>query len=567
MPGQMFDQIRELYQAELYDDLKQLMSIVLSLIDGNAGRDVGEILTLPQKYQSLVYYGDALYQLGEYKKAESAYSRCLMLRKMPNKTKIKSSAATELTSEVDVQFKIYQCLHKTNQNAEALSTLESINTKKRTARINMALAKLYLHEGRDRSAITCYKEVIREHPLALGALTGLLSLGMRGADVIAYIMNGIPQASFDWLNSWIKGHAHIAAKEYSNAISTFRAMEPNHGLKDNVLVLNSLGEACFHGGHYTQAMAQFRRAHTLDPLSLKNMDIYAYLLSKEKKTAELHSLAQSLMSVSETSVEPWVAMGYSSLALHSPNNNKSKTIRAVYCAQKAYFLDNLSVQALVLKGSALLDMKKSPQAIQHFQEAVRMAPNRFEAYQGLIGCYMSMRKIKEALAWATRAFKTIGNNARTCTLIASVLAKDPTCIAKAKQYLNRAMQSDPHLLEPVHLMVDLLIQEQDYVKGVELLRQMLEHHSTTRLHQQLADCLARMNHHQEAFHEYSISLSLDPNNTQAREANKRIEKHNEPGLDGSYDVEAEEMMNASDGDPDYNSDMESTWSETEFSQP
>lgn len=50
---------------------------------------------------------------------------------------------------------------------------------------------------------------------------------------------------------------------------------------------------------------------------------------------------------------------------------------------QAYSLDNLSVQALVLKGSALLDMKKGPQAMQHFQEAVRMAPNRFEAYQGL----------------------------------------------------------------------------------------------------------------------------------------------------------------------------------------
>ncbi|GFO35932.1 anaphase-promoting complex subunit 7 [Plakobranchus ocellatus] len=528
MPGPMFDQIRDLYQAELYDDLRQLMSIVLSLIDGSAGRDTGDILTLPQKYQSLVYYGDALYQLGEYKKAESAYTRCLMLRKAPNKAKMKSLSSTELTSEVDVQYKIYQCLHKTKQDAEALSTLESINTKKRTARVHLALAKLYLHEGRDRSAITCYKEVIKEHPLALGALTGLLSLGMRGPDVMAHIMNGIPQASCDWLNSWIKGHAHMAAKEYNSAISTFRAMEPNHGLKDNVLVLNSLGEACFHGGHYIQAMTQLRRAHTLDPFHLKNMDIYAYLLSKEKKTSDLHALAQNLMSVSETSVEPWVAMGYSSLALHSPNVSKSRTIRAIYCAQKAYSLDNLSVQALVLKGSALLDMKKGPQAIQHFHEAVRMAPNRFEAYQGLIGCYMSNKKIKEALAWATRAFKTIGNNARTCTLVASVLAKDPSCIAKAKQYLNRAMSSDPNLLEPVYLMVDLLIQEQDYDKGVEL---------------------------------------LDPNNTQAREANKRIEKHNEPGLDGSYDVEAEEMMNASDGDPDYNSDMESTWSETEFSQP
>ncbi|XP_059144274.1 anaphase-promoting complex subunit 7-like [Physella acuta] len=566
MPGQMFDHIRELYQAELYEDLKQLFCIVISMLDGNAGGDLGEILSLPQKYQSLVYYGEALYQLGEYKKSESVFMRCLQLRKTLNKSKIKTVSSTELTSEVDLKYKIYQCLHKMKQNVEALNILESISTKKRTARVNLALAKLYLHEGRDRSAITCYKELIREHPLALDALTSLLTLGMRGVDLSSYVINSIPQSSCDWLNSWIKGQARMASKEYSSAITTFRSMEPKHGLKDNVLILSYLGEACFHGGHYTQAMAQFRRVHIIDPLYLKNMDMYAYLLFKEKKTEDLHLLAQGLMSVSEHAVEPWVAMGYSSLALHSSNANKNKTIRAIYCAQKAYSIDNLSVQALVLKGTALLDMKKGPQAMQHFQEAVRMAPNRFEAYQGLIDCYVSNRKIKEALAWAMRACKTIGNNARTFTLVAHVLAKDPATVAKAKQYLNRAMTFDGNLLDPVYLMVDLLIQEQDFAKGVELLRKMLENHSTTRLHQQLADCLASMDQRQEALDQYSISLSLDPNNFRAREASERVEKHNEMGLDGTFDVEPEEMMNPSDGEPDY-SDMESTWSETEFSQP
>ena len=39
--------------------------------------------------------------------------------------------------------------------------LEGISTKQRTAKINMALAKLYLRSGMDRSAITSYKEVLR----------------------------------------------------------------------------------------------------------------------------------------------------------------------------------------------------------------------------------------------------------------------------------------------------------------------------------------------------------------------------------------------------------------------
>ena len=81
---------------------------------------------------------------------------------------------------------------------------------------------------------------------------------------------------------------------------------------------------------------------------------------------------------------------------------------------------------------------------------------------------------------------------------------------------------------------------------------MLENHSTTRLHQQLADCLASMNQHQEALDQYSISLSLDPSNSRAREASEIVEKHNEMGLESFIaDVEAEEMMNASDGEVCY----------------
>jgi len=68
---------------------------------------------------------------------------------------------------------------------------------------------------------------------------------------------------------------------------------------------------------------------------LKNENVCTRLNDKEnlKDVSILCSLAQSLMSVSETSVEAWVAMGYSSL--HSPSQAKSKTVRAIYCAQKA----------------------------------------------------------------------------------------------------------------------------------------------------------------------------------------------------------------------------------------
>ena len=39
--------------------------------------------------------------------------------------------------------------------------LQSIPAKQRTARINMALGKLYLENGMERAAVTSFKEVLR----------------------------------------------------------------------------------------------------------------------------------------------------------------------------------------------------------------------------------------------------------------------------------------------------------------------------------------------------------------------------------------------------------------------
>ena len=53
------------------------------------------------------------------------------------------------------------------------------------------------------------------------------------------------------------------------------------------MVLSFLGEASFHAGHYAQAITHFRRIHAVDPLCLRNMDMFAYLLAKEKKYTDL----------------------------------------------------------------------------------------------------------------------------------------------------------------------------------------------------------------------------------------------------------------------------------------
>jgi len=55
---------------------------------------------------------------------------------------------------------------------------------------------------------------------------------------------------------------------------------------------------------------------------------------------------------------------------------------------QALSLDSRSIEALLLKGSALVELKKTPEAVSHFREALRLAPYRYEAYNSTFSSQM-----------------------------------------------------------------------------------------------------------------------------------------------------------------------------------
>ncbi|XP_010772265.1 anaphase-promoting complex subunit 7-like, partial [Notothenia coriiceps] len=87
--------------------------------------------------------------------------------------------------------------------------------------INMMLANLYRKAGQERSAVTSYKEVLRQCPLALDAIIGLLSLSVKGAEVASMTMDVIQSIpNLEWLSVWIKAYAFIHAGDNQRAINT-----------------------------------------------------------------------------------------------------------------------------------------------------------------------------------------------------------------------------------------------------------------------------------------------------------------------------------------------------------
>ncbi|XP_067010812.1 anaphase-promoting complex subunit 7 [Anabrus simplex] len=535
----LFDQIKLLFDQQLYSNVVALANLVLSVSEQKT-----DTLTVTNKFQTYVYYGDSLFHLGQYRKAEGMYRKALQYKKSLLKSKGSSKPSEnpkELMPDIEIKYQIHLCHVNLKQSHQAIVVLQSIPGKQRNAKINMALAKLYQQGGMERSAITSYKEVLRECPLALEAAEGLLSLGVKGVEVNSLILEGATCISqMDWLNSWIKAHAHMHSREYPQAISTFRHLDECSELQNNISVLVSLGECYYYSGDHKNALIVLQRAHAQDRYMQRGLDVLAALLAKERRHKEMEKLVSPGITVAEYGPETWIAMAY---FLYATKRNS----KAAYFAQKACFLSPRNVEALILKGAILLDLKKFQDAVVHFREAMQVSPHRYEPHLGLVDCYVAMHRLREALTIASNACKQLGQSPRALTLYASVLMKDPVSVCKAKSILEKALIQDEKYLPAVYLLAEIYEQEMMLESAITLLEKQVVLQPTCKLHQMLGDLLARIHEEERALDHYSIALNMDPNNRRALEGLHRIDNSSNK-LDSSYYMTVGEDDN---GDPAY----------------
>jgi len=516
-----------------------------------------------QVWQLQVYHGDALLEMKEWRRAEAVYREALQAKKHYMKVKqLEGVGEAGNSSEVEVKFKLHKCYVAMGQPNQAINILQSIVAKNRTARVSMALGRLYHQNGMERPAIAAYREVVRECPLALEALRLLLSLGVKAREVQELTMEGlgglVESGQVDWLGGWLAGQAALYSREYDVAVRELRGLEDRGYVRGSVGVLVDQGLAHHWAGEVDQAVSVLSRAASLAPHNLRGMDSLAALLAQTGKVRELESLATRLMGVSEEQPQSWVAMG------HFCHLNK-KSPKAVYFAHKACLLDTRNVEALLLKGQVLLDLKKLPDAMNHFREALQLAPHRFEAHRGMVDCYLGLSRQREAVTVATGACKHLSNSPRSLTLYATVLLKEPLSCARAKSLLEKAAGTGH--LPAVYLLVELLDREGATQRAVDLLTSQLVHTSTATLHQKLGDMLVRVGQGQEekAVEHYSRALALDPKNEGAIQGLQKMEA-NTDGMEASYDMnDMEEVGSVGRGSPPAgeleDSETEAVWSD------
>ncbi|CAD6216130.1 GSCOCG00004346001-RA-CDS [Cotesia congregata] len=557
----LYDQIKLLYDQQLYSNVISLANLVLSLSDHN-----GDLLPPTAKFLIYVHCADSHFHLGEYRKAESLYKKSIQFRKflLKSKSTAKSNnqeSYKDLLSDIDIKYQIYVCLMKLKNQLEALQILQSIPGKQRTAKVNMALAKIFHDQGMERSAITTYKEVLRECPLALEAAEGLLSLGVKGIEVNSLIVGSTAiTPNLDWLNTWIKAHAHMHNREYSHAVSTFKILDNVNYLRDNFNLLLTMGECYYCAGDDKNALVCLRRARAIEPDTIKGLDLYAAVLYKGQHTKDLEKLIPTLTVNSECSAEVYVAMAYTLYAGRKLN-------RANTLAAQAINLNPINVEAIILRGNILIEQKKYQDALHQFRAAIQIKPYRYEPHKGCVDCYIGMHRLREALNIASSACKQLGHTPRVLSLYASVLMKDPVSVGKAKNLLDKALAQDESYLPAVYYLAEIYEQEMNLESAIDLLEKQVEIQPNCKLHQMLGDLCARVHNEEKALDHYAIALSLDPNNRRALEGMHRLDstatKFETPYYMNVGEEHADTTYDVGDGLPDSDNDEAVEESETE----
>uniref|UniRef100_A0ACB8G040 Anaphase promoting complex subunit 7 n=1 Tax=Sphaerodactylus townsendi TaxID=933632 RepID=A0ACB8G040_9SAUR len=528
------DHVREMAAAGLHSNVRLLSGLLLTMSGNNP-----ELFSPTQKYQLLVYHADSLFHDKEYRNAVSKYTMALQQKKALSKTsKVRPSTGN------------------------AASTPQS--------QINMMLANLYKKAGQERSSVTSYKEVLRQCPLALDAILGLLSLSVKGAEVASMTMNVIQSIpTLDWLSVWIKAYAFVHTGDNTRAINTICSLEKKSLLRDNVDILGSLADLYFRAGdtknvlqnlnRFTGCWIRLRRpVQNAAQIAIlpSGMDVYGYLLAREGRLEDVENLGCRLFNISDQHAEPWVVSG-----CHSFYSKRYS--RALYLGAKAIQLNSNSVQALLLKGAALRNMGRVQEAIIHFREAIRLAPCRLDCYEGLIECYLASNGLREATVMANNVYKTLGANAQTLTLLATVCLEDPVAQEKAKTLLDKALTQRPDYIKAVVKKAELLSREQKYEDGIALLRNALANQSDCILHRMLGDFLVAVNEYQEAMDQYSIALSLDPNDQKSLEGMQKMEKEESP-TDATQEEDVDDMEGSGEeGDLEGSDSEAAQWADQE----
>lgn len=194
----------------------------------------------------------------------------------------------EMFPEHEIRYKIALCLEQIHETSEALAALNGISNRQRNLKVNMMIGKLSMQLGKCTNAETAFKAVVRESPMNLEAMRGLLSLGVSDMEISNIIVEcmwnsfaefvcfwstsheqlfffiftaSLPIQLVEWINTWLNISVCIRKCQFAEAISSLETLRTTSMFGNNELVTVMLGQCYYYNGDHDIALTHLHRAH------------------------------------------------------------------------------------------------------------------------------------------------------------------------------------------------------------------------------------------------------------------------------------------------------------------
>ncbi|KAJ3324071.1 Anaphase-promoting complex subunit 7 [Boothiomyces sp. JEL0866] len=452
-----------------------------------SSQTLAELLVNERHAQSLILYADCLVKSKQYQRSLKYYQQALNLKK--------NSLQEEWLQQALNRF-IDACI-MSKEYYIAKEWLEK--TKVRSIRTMNQLAKVYEYFGEIKSAIDCYKEILKTQPYAIEAIKALLVHGLSLKELQPILIDD------PFIHDFSTGLHAAQNCNYTVGLSKFQEMEREY--RSSTFLSLQVANVYSKSGDPHAAIQIHRNVLKLDPACIDGLNKDALEMNEERP-------------------EVWIIRAINSLS-------KEELDIALEQADKAVAVAPTHMLGHVLKGKILMETSKFGEAAQSFRNAYRLERD-LSNYEGLTKCYSKLGKHLEATTTAKEAFSLLPNSPKAVTLAGLVLAENPTLYNKAKDYLEKAIKMNSKLIEPLFGLADLYEKHNHIQKAIELLENHSHHHHHYKIHLKLGHLYCHLQEWSKATLNFHTALNIFPDCAAAKRGLAEIEKTingNEEGED------------------------------------
>lgn len=176
-----------------------------------------------------------------------------------------------------------------------------------------------------------------------------------------------------WINTWLRAQAQMHSRDYSNAMKTFNSLDTFSLLKNNSQLFLNMAYCYNYMCDDIKAILFLQRAFRAQPNLKTGKDLLASLLARsgdKENIRELEKMARFEKEESLWTSEEWILMGYVMITL-------KRFDRAAFFGQQACIISKKSIEGLLLKAVAFVQIGKYQEAILHCREILEYTTTRY----------------------------------------------------------------------------------------------------------------------------------------------------------------------------------------------